>query len=115
VPNNPRNVWATAPDGSLPRGIMYPFTRPAPGEWHSPWFAHRLSACKEAFRKVLAHHLTDPASPLKYVITEMIASPDYGLNAKFSLFEHNVAAAAWIRRTWSRLQAMEASGLPLDC
>ncbi|WP_420226619.1 hypothetical protein [Pigmentiphaga litoralis] len=53
VPNGPRNAWARHdPDAqvaalprypSLPvkrgdpgRGILYPFMKPAPGEWHSP-------------------------------------------------------------------------------
>lgn len=115
VPNNPRNVWAKNPDGSLPRGIMYPFTKPLPGEWHSTWHPHRLAACKEAFRMVLRHHLTQPQSPLKYVITEMICTEDYGQGAKFSLLEQNAACARWIRKTWAQMQAMHGAGIPLDC
>jgi hypothetical protein len=114
APSNPRNIWAKNSDGSLPRGIMYPFLKPAPGEWHSPWHAYNLAACKEAFRVVLRHHLTHAASPLKYVITEMIARADYGLNAKFSLLEHNAACARWIRSTWSQLKSMHAARIPLD-
>ena len=110
-PNQPRNVWAKNKDGSLPRGIMYPFIKPAPGEWHSPWSAWRLAPCKKAFRLVMEHHLRDPASPLKYAITEMIATPDYGLNAKFSLLEHNAEAARWMRKTWTRLKALHGAGL----
>ncbi len=113
-PRNPVNFWGRGEDGSLPRGIMYPFTRPEPGQWHSYWQAHELAACKEAFRTVMAYHLTHEASPLKYVITEMIPSADYGLNAKFSLLEHNAAAAAWIRASWSQLKAMRAAGIPLQ-
>ena len=110
-PNQPRNVWAANADGSTPRGIMYPFLRPAPGQWHSPWSAWRLAPCKKAFRLVMEHHLRDAASPLRYVITEMIASPDYGLNAGFSLLEHNAACARWIRETWSGLKALQRAGL----
>jgi hypothetical protein len=114
APHNPRNIWAKNPDGSLPRGIMYPFLKPGPGEWHSQWHAYMLATCKEAFRVVFRHHLTHASSPLKYVITEMIARADYGLNAKFSLLEHNAACARWIRSTWSQLKAMHAAGIPLD-
>ena len=41
----------------------------------------------------------------------MIASPDYGLNAGFSLLEHNAACARWIRETWSGLKALQRAGL----
>src|SRR5262249_26464836 len=113
VPNNPRNVWAKNKDGSLPRGIMYPFERPKAGEWHSPWYAYRLEACKEAFRTILRYHLAHDASPLKYAITEMIARADYGENVKFSLLEQNAACARWIRATWAQLKAMQTAGIPL--
>jgi hypothetical protein len=112
-PHNPINLWAQNPDGSAPRGIMYPFLRPGPGEWHSPWFAHELAACKEAFRLVMRHHLSNSSSPLKYVITEMIPSADYGMNAKFSLLEHNAACARWIRSEWNHLKSMHQAGLAL--
>ena len=93
---------------------MYPFAKPAPGDWHSPWSAWRLAPCKEAFRKVLKYHLTHDESPLRFVITEMIARPDYGLGAKFSLLEQNAACARWIRRAFAQLNATHAAGAPLD-
>lgn len=114
VPNNPRNVWATNPDGSLPRGIMYPFVKPQAGEWHSPWYAYKLEACKEALRTILRYHLTHDTSPLKYIITEMIPQPDYGMNAKFSILEQSAASARWIRDTWAQLKAIRAAGIPLQ-
>lgn len=113
-PHNPRNVWARNEDGSLPRGIMYPFVRPGPGEWHAPWHAFELATCKEAFRTVMRYHLSHETSPLKYVITEMIARPDYGLNAKFSLLDHNAECARWIRREWTHLKALHSCGAPLQ-
>ncbi|NKB19609.1 MAG: xylose isomerase [Alphaproteobacteria bacterium] len=113
IPNNPRNVWGENPDGSVPRGIMYPFLKPSPGEWHSPWSAYKLDVCKEAFRKVLGYHLTHDTSPLEYVITEMIATSDYGMGAKFSLLEHNAACGQWIRDCWSQMKAKQAAGIPL--
>jgi hypothetical protein len=112
IPNNPRNIWGRNPDGSMPRGIMYPFLRPKPGEWHSPWYAYKLDVCKEAFRTVLRHH-AEQAGPLKYVTTEMIWLADYHMGAKFSLVEHNAACARWIRDTWSQMKAMKQAGIPL--
>jgi len=114
APNNPRNIWATNPDGSLPRGIMYPFVKPEPGEWHSAWEPYRLEPCKEAFRSILRYHLAHDSSPLKYVITEMITTADYGMNAKFSIIDQNAACGRWIRDTWSQLKAMQAAGIPLQ-
>jgi hypothetical protein len=51
---------------------------------------------------------------LQYVIAEMIARGNYGLNAKFSLLEHNAACARWIRCTWSQLKSMHAAGISLE-
>lgn len=120
VPNGPRNVWAPhdpdVPVAAVPtplifpmkagdpgRGILYPFTRPAPGEWHSEWHSHRLEATREVVRKVLRHHASQAGSRLRYITTEMIAQPDYALNAKFSLIGQNAAIAAFVRSTWSAL------------
>lgn len=105
APNNPRNVWGRNPDGSLPRGIFYPFVEPGPGEWHAPWSAHRLAACKEAFRTIMRYHLAHDASPLRYAITEVIPQPDYAMGGKFSLIEQNAACARWIREEWATLRA----------
>ena len=113
VPNNPRNIWATNPDGSLPRGILYPMTKPAPGEWHSPWYAYKLEACKEGLRTAMRYHLAHASSPLQYVITEMISQADYAMNAKFSLIEQNAACGHWIRAQWAQLKAMHEAGIPL--
>lgn len=113
VPNNPPNLAAIGADGKPGRGIQYPFVRPRPGEYHAPWSAYRLEACKEALRTVLRYHLTEPASPLRFITTEMITSFDYGMYAKYSVWEHNLAAGRWIRATWDQLRAMHAAGIPL--
>jgi hypothetical protein len=112
APNNPRNIWAKNPDGSEPRGIMYPFVKPGPGEWHSPWEPWRLEPCKEAIRTILRHHLDQDTSPLKYIITEMITTADYGMNAKFSIIDQNAACGQWIRDSWAQLKAMKSAGIP---
>ena len=117
APNGPRNTWARfdpeAKVAALPkfpsmkvapgdpgRGILYPFAKPAPGEWHSPWHAYALEPTKEVVRKVLAHHANTPTSRLQAITTEMITLPDYALNAKFSLIGQNAAIAHFVRDTW---------------
>ena len=118
APNGPKNIWSVAepgkpvagmpeiPEGSEPitgRGIMYPFTKPAPGEWHSPWYAYKLEPTKEVVRKVLRWHKNDPARRLDYITTEMINLPDYGHNAKFSLIGQNAAVAQFVRDVWDEI------------
>lgn len=113
VPNNPRNLWVLDKEGRSARGIQYPFVRPGPGEWHSPWYGYKLEACKEAVRTILRYHLTNEQSPLRFMTTEMIAVEDYGMNAKYSIWEHNVAAGRWIRETWNQMRRMHSAGIPL--
>lgn len=121
APNQPMNLWAPHPlgvpagdtlqYGHYARGILYPATRPAPGEWHSPWHAWMLEPSKEAIRRVLRHHVRTPGSRLRYLTTEMINLPDYALGARFDLFEQNVACARFIRRAWDEVRALHAAGL----
>ncbi len=122
APNGPRNIWslfdpdqplAAVPDdpvhkvapGDPGRGILYPFTRPKPGEWHTPWFAYMLEPAKEVARKVLRYHAQDKAKRLDFVTTEMINLPDYGHNARFSLIGQNADIARWARETWTEISA----------
>lgn len=103
-PNGPPNVWANGADGAPGRGIQYPFLKPAPGEWHSPWQAWKLEPAKEAARSVLRYHARNADSPLRFVTTEMITLPDYGEGARYSLFDHNVACVKWLRETWNQFK-----------
>jgi len=114
APNGPPNLWAIGAAGKPGRGIQYPFLPPRPGEFHSPWHAYKLEASKEAIRKAMRYHLTHAESPLRFVNAEMINLPDYGLNARYSIFEHNAACARWIRATWAQLKAMHAAGIALE-
>ena len=109
-PNGPKNRWAIKDNNSYDGGAwgrpcQYPFVKPASGQWHSPWHAYRVEPCKEVVRKILRHHISTPTSPLKYITTDMIDMADYGENAKYSLFDQNVAIAEWIRSTWDELVA----------
>src|SRR3990172_7161849 len=113
APNGPKNLWAKHPDGRLGPACQYPFVKPKPGEWHSPWYAYKLEPSKEALRKALSYHLTHGESPLRYVSTEMINMLDYGMNARYNHFEHNLACGRWIKATWQQMKAMYAAGVPL--
>ena len=112
VPNNPRNKWAHHPSldsfasslhpkDTVGRGIQYPFIRPKAGEWHSEWNEEKLEPWKEVIRLLLTFHASREDSPLQSISTEFIPNPDYGGGAKYSIFEHSVACAQWIRETWS--------------
>ncbi len=105
VPNNPLNVWAKHPDGRFGRGIQYPFLRPAEGEWHAEWDAARLEPWKEVLRRMMWHRRRHPGSRLRQITVEMIPGIDYGAGAKYSIFEHSIAVAQWLRRTWEEIKA----------
>jgi hypothetical protein len=111
APNQPANLWHRNEDGSFARGIQYPIVKPRRGEWHSEWHAYLLETSKEALRRTLRYHITHPQSPLKFITTEMINLPDYGLGAKYDLFKQNVEAARFIRATWKETVALHDAGL----
>lgn len=109
APNGPKNLWAQHPDGRPGRACQYPFVKPKPGEWHSPWYAYKLEPSKEVTRKVLRDIRDNPNSRIRYLTTEIIDLPDYGDGARYSLFEHNAAMARWIRATWAEMQAQRTA------
>lgn len=111
VPNGPVNLWAMQANGKPGRGIQYPFIRPKPGEWHSEWDEARLEPWKEVVRQLLRHHARSADSQLATISTEFIPFPDYGGGAKYSLFEHSVACAQWIREEWAKAQREAAAAV----
>ena len=52
---------------------------------------------------LLRYHAADEKSTLQQISTEFIPFQDYGENAKYSIFEQNVACARWMRETWQSL------------
>jgi hypothetical protein len=104
-PNGPKNQWAIKEGGSWGRACQYPFLKPKPGEWHSPWHAYRVEPCKDVVHRVLRHHRDHPGDPLRWITTDMIDMPDYGGGAKYSLIEQNAAIARWLRQTWQEIKA----------
>jgi hypothetical protein len=105
VPNNPKNTPARHPDGSVGRGIQYPFKEPGPGEYHAPWHAEALEPWKEAIRILMRHRARDPKGKLGQISTEFIPNTDYGEGCKYSLFEQSVACVEWMRGTWQEIKA----------
>ncbi len=103
APGGPKNIWAKNADGSFGRGIQYPFIEPQPGEWHSEWDAANLEPWKEVIRHLLRYHHDNDNSPLQQISTEFIPAADYGAGSKYSIFEHSVACATWIRDEWGKL------------
>ena len=105
VPNNPTNALANHADGSVGRGIQYPFVEPGPGEYHAPWSAEALEPWKEGMRILLRHHAEDPSSKLGQISTEFIPNTDYGEGCRYSLFDQAVACVNWMRGAWDTARA----------
>ena len=104
VPANPVNTWGQHPDGSVGRGVQYPFIEPAPGQYLAPWDERRLEPWKEVVRQLLDYHATHEHSVLGQISTEFIPNPDYGAGHGYSIFENSVACAHWLRETWANAQ-----------
>jgi len=100
IPNNPRNIWAHHPDGRVGRGVQYPFFQPEPGQYVAPWDGTKLEPWKEVIRQLFSFHARDANSRLGQISTEFIPNPDYGAGHKYSIFEHSVACASWLKTTW---------------
>ena len=105
VPANPKNTPARHPDGSVGRGIQYPFKEPRPGDYHAPWSAAALEPWKEGIRILLRHRARDPGAKLGQISTEFIPNTDYGEGCRYSLFEQAVACVEWMRAEWTAIQA----------
>ncbi len=102
IPANPLNTWGKHPDGSIGRGIQYPFFKPKPGEYLAEWDEHKLEPWKRVVRDLLAYHASHENSPIRQISCEHIPAPDYGGGHKYSVFEQNVACARWLREEWSQ-------------
>lgn len=118
-PAGPKNIWAIKDNnsyvgGSYGRPCQYPFVKPGPGQWHSPWHAYRVEPSKEVVRRMFRHHRDTPDSPLRYLTTDMIDMADYGENARYSLFDQNVAIAHWLRATWADVMAEARPPTPVE-
>ena len=78
VHNNPKNIPAHHPDGSVGRGIQYPFIEPGEDGYHDPWSAEALETWKEGMRILLRHRAQDTSAKLGQISTKFIPNTDYG-------------------------------------
>ena len=104
VPNNPKNITGRHEDGSVGRGIQYPFAPPQPGEYHAEWDGKLLEPWKEGIRMLMRHHAKDPKGKLGQISTEFIPGPDYGEGCKYSLFAQAIACVEWMRAEWATIR-----------
>jgi len=96
IPNNPKNIKAMHPDGSIGRGVQYPFIKPLAGQYHSEWCEEKLDPWKKVVKNMIEYHYSHD-SPLECISTEFIPAPDYGENNTYSLFDNAVGCAKWIK------------------
>ena len=109
IPANPVNTWGKHPDGSIGRGIQYPFIKPKPGEYLADWDEQKLEPWKRVVRDLLAYHASHDESPIRQISCEHIPAPDYGAGHKYSIFEQNVACARWLRDEWTKAWSAAAA------
>ena len=102
IPNNPKNIGGKHPDGSIGRGVQYPFIEPLEGQYHSQWDESKLEPWKEILRKVIKHHHIADSS-LECITTEFIPNTDYGEGCTYSLLDNAVACAEWIKSEISKV------------
>ena len=107
IPNNPRNILGKHPDGSVGRGIQYPFKKPKEDEYHEKWEESFLEPWKECIKSLLVYHYKDPTSKLGQISTEFIPNTDYGEGCKYSLFEQAIECTKWMKNTWKILENEE--------
>ncbi len=105
VPNNPKNITGRNEDGSVGRGIQYPFVRPGPGEYHADWDESLLEPWKEGIRTLMRYHAKNPVKKLGQISTEFIPGPDYGEGCHYSLFAQAIACVEWMRVEWQTIRA----------
>ena len=103
IPNNPINIFGKHPNGSIGRGIQYPFKKPKEDEYHEKWEEAFLEPWKECIRNLLIYHHKDPTSKLGQISTEFIPNTDYGEGCKYSLFEQAIECTKWMKKTWETI------------
>jgi hypothetical protein len=103
VPGNPRGKRTRHIQG---RAIQYPFIAPGAGSFHSDWKAERLQDWKTAVRELLLHMRLQPLHRTRapqHISCEFIPFADYGGGARYSIWDNNLACAAWLREEWAAL------------
>lgn len=85
------------------RAIQYPFVQPPAGSFQSDWDAGRLQTWKQAVRELLVWMHSHPQAALRQISCEFIPFADYGGGARYSIWDNNLACAAWLREEWAAL------------
>jgi hypothetical protein len=97
VPNNPKNIGGRHPNGSIGRGVQYPFIKPLEGQYHAEWEEEKLEPWKKIMKNVIKNHFVNDNSSLECITTEFIPNTDYGEGSTYSLFDNASACAQWIK------------------
>jgi hypothetical protein len=104
APGIPHNTAMDRQPGQPGRAIQYPFIAPPAGTFHSEWDAQKLEPWKQAVRELLAAMHAQPASTPQRISCEFIPFPDYGGGGRYSIWENNLACAAWLRDEWKKFE-----------
>jgi hypothetical protein len=104
APAGPLNTRTRRDNGQPGRAIQYPFVAAPEGSFGAAWQAEQIEPWKLAVRQMLAWKAAHPECPLERVSCEFIPFTDYGGRARYSIWENNLACAAWLREEWAALQ-----------
>ena len=86
------------------RAIQYPFIQPMSGSFHSAWQAEALEPWKQAVRDLLAWIDAHPDHAPQRISCEFIPFADYGGGGRYSIWDNNIACAAWLQREWEKFK-----------
>lgn len=93
---------------SLPgRAIQYPLVQPLAGCFHTAWEVERLQPWKQAVRELLTWMQSHPKAAPQQVSCEFIPFADYGGGGRYSIWDNNLACAAWLRQEWAALSTTD--------
>ena len=107
IPNNPKNIGGKHPDGSVGRGVQYPFIKPLEGQYHADWDENKLKPWKQIVKNVITNHYASQNSSLECISTEFIPATDYGEGSTYSLYDNASACAEWIRNQINEINRRE--------
>jgi len=103
APAGPLNTRTRRDNGQPGRAIQYPMVEAAAGSFGAKWKGDAVEPWKLAVRHLLAWKAAHPECPLERVSCEFIPFTDYGGRARYSIWENNLACAAWLREEWAAL------------
>lgn len=84
------------------RAIQYPLIKPPPGTFHAEWQEEALAPWKQAVTDLLAWMHAHPEAAPQQISCEFIPFADYGGGGRYSIWDNNLACAAWLRQAWAQ-------------